>query len=113
MNWLLPLGLMFLLWGWLARRFTGGGGGILSLGKNRVHIHPDSLPKVTFNDVAGAEDAKQELKETIEFLQDPRRIQRLGGRMPKGVLLVGTARHRKDAVGPCGIRRSRCSLFQH
>jgi len=89
MNWLLPLGLMFLLWGWLARRFGGGGGGILSLGKNRVHIHPDSLPKVTFNDVAGAEDAKQELKETIEFLQDPRRIQRLGGRMPKGVLLVG------------------------
>ncbi len=88
MNWLLPLGLMFLLWGWMARRFTGGGG-FLSLGKNRVRIHADSLPKVTFNDVAGAEDAKQELRETIEFLQDPRRIQRLGGRMPKGVLLVG------------------------
>ncbi len=87
-NWLLPLGLMFLLWGWMARRFSGGGG-FLSLGKNRVRIHADSLPKVTFNDVAGAEDAKQELKETIEFLQDPRRIQRLGGRMPKGVLLVG------------------------
>jgi len=88
MNWLLPLGLMFLLWGWMARRFTGGGG-FLSLGKNKVRIHADSLPKVTFNDVAGAEDAKQELRETIEFLQDPRRIQRLGGRMPKGVLLVG------------------------
>jgi len=88
MNWLLPLGLMFLLWGWMARRFSGGGG-FLSLGKNRVRIHADSLPKVTFNDVAGAEDAKQELRETIEFLQDPRRIQRLGGRMPKGVLLVG------------------------
>ena len=87
-NWLLPLGVMFMLWGWMARRM-GGGGGFLSLGKNRVRIHPDSLPKVTFNDVAGAEDAKQELKETIEFLQDPRRIQRLGGRMPKGVLLVG------------------------
>ncbi len=88
MNWLLPLGLMFLLWGWMARRFAGGGG-FLSLGKNKVRIHADSLPKVTFNDVAGAEDAKQELRETIEFLQDPRRIQRLGGRMPKGVLLVG------------------------
>ena len=88
LNWILPLGLMFLLWGWLARRF-GAGGGILSLGKNRVHIHADSTPKVTFAEVAGAEDAKQELKETIEFLQDPTRIQRLGGRMPKGVLLVG------------------------
>ena len=87
-NWLLPLGLIFLFWGWMARRM-GGGGGMLNLGKSRVHIHPDSLPKVTFNDVAGAEDAKQELRETIEFLQDPRRIQRLGGRMPKGVLLVG------------------------
>ncbi len=87
-NWLLPLGLIFLIWGWMARRM-GGGGGILSLGKSRVHIHPESLPKVTFSDVAGAEDAKQELRETIEFLQDPTRIQRLGGRMPKGVLLVG------------------------
>jgi cell division protease FtsH len=87
-NWLLPLGLMFLLWGWMARRFAGGGS-VLSLGKNRVRIHPESLPKVTFGDVAGAEDAKQELRETIEFLQDPARIQRLGGRMPKGVLLVG------------------------
>jgi cell division protease FtsH len=88
-NWLLPLGLMFLLWAWMARKFSGGGG-FLSLGKNKVRIHADSLPKVTFNDVAGAEDAKQELRETIEFLQDPRRIQRLGGRMPKGVLLVGS-----------------------
>jgi len=90
MNWLLPLGLMFMLWGWMARRFANStSGGFLSLGKNRVRIHADSLPKVTFNDVAGADDAKQELGETIEFLQDPSRIQRLGGRMPKGVLLVG------------------------
>jgi cell division protease FtsH len=88
LNWVLPLGLMFFLWSWMARRFAGGGG-FLSLGKNKVRIHADSLPKVTFKDVAGAEDAKQELGETIEFLQDPRRIQRLGGRMPKGVLLVG------------------------
>lgn len=87
-NWLLPIGFLFLLWTWMARRFTTGRG-ILNLGKNRVRIHADSLPKVTFNDVAGAEDAKQELKETIEFLQNPVRIQRLGGHMPKGVLLVG------------------------
>ncbi|WNV06792.1 ATP-dependent zinc metalloprotease FtsH [Candidatus Methylospira mobilis] len=87
-NWLLPIGFMLLLWGWMARRFTAGRG-TLNLGRNRIRIHADSLPKVTFNDVAGAEDAKQELKETIEFLQNPARIQRLGGHMPKGVLLVG------------------------
>ncbi len=89
MNWLLPLGLLFLFWTWMARRMAGGSRGFLSLGKNRVRIQADSAPKVTFKDVAGAEDAKQELGETIEFLQDPTRIQRLGGRMPKGVLLVG------------------------
>ncbi len=88
MNWVLPLGLLFLFWGWMARRMTGNRG-FLSLGKNRIRIQADSAPKVTFKDVAGAAEAKQELKETIEFLQDPSRIQRLGGRMPKGVLLVG------------------------
>ncbi len=87
-NWVLPFGLLFLLWGWFARRMGTMGKGFLNLG-NKVHIHPDSLPKVTFDDVAGNEEAKEELKETIEFLKDPRRIQRLGGRMPKGVLLVG------------------------
>jgi cell division protease FtsH len=86
-NWLLPIGILFLIWGWMARRMTGGRG-FLSLGK-KARIHVDTLPKITFHDVAGAEEAKQELKETIEFLKDPSRIQRLGGRMPKGVLLVG------------------------
>jgi cell division protease FtsH len=88
-NWLMPLLVLTMLWMWMARRFSGGGG-FLSLGKNRVRIHPDSLPKINFDDVAGADDAKQELRETIEFLRDPSRIQGLGGRMPKGVLLVGT-----------------------
>ncbi len=87
-NWVLPFGFLFLLWGWMAKRMGGMSKGFLNIG-NKVHIHPDSLPKVTFEDVAGAEEAKQELKESIDFLKDPARIQRLGGRMPKGVLLVG------------------------
>jgi cell division protease FtsH len=86
-NWLLPIGILFVVWGWMARRMTGGRG-FLSLGK-KARIHADTMPKITFQDVAGAEEAKQDLKETIEFLKDPTRIQRLGGRMPKGVLLMG------------------------
>lgn len=88
LNWALPFGLLFLLWGWMAKRMGGASKGFLNLG-NKAHIHPSELPKVTFDDVAGAEDAKIELSETIRFLKDPEKIQRLGGRMPKGVLLVG------------------------
>ncbi len=88
LNWVLPFGLLFLLWGWMAKRMGPAGKGFLSIG-NRIRIHPEGDIKVTFDDVAGAEDAKQELGETIEFLKNPQSIQRLGGRMPKGVLLVG------------------------
>ncbi|HHH35590.1 MAG TPA: ATP-dependent metallopeptidase FtsH/Yme1/Tma family protein [Gammaproteobacteria bacterium] len=87
--WMLPLGLLFLFSGMLARRMGSGSQGFLSIGANKARIHAESGPKVTFDDVAGAEEAKEELKEVIEFLKDPSRIQRLGGRMPKGVLLMG------------------------
>jgi cell division protease FtsH len=66
-----------------------GSRGFLNLGANRIRIHAETGPPVTFDDVAGADEAKEELKEVIDFLKDPARIQRLGGRMPKGVLLVG------------------------
>jgi cell division protease FtsH len=89
-NWLLPIAILFALWSWMARRMAGGAGrGFLSIGRNRVRINADVSAKATFQDVAGVEEAKQELRETIEFLRDPSQIQRLGGRMPKGVLLVG------------------------
>ena len=88
LTWVVPFGLMFLVWTWLSRKMSGAGS-FLNIGDNRVHIHPDNLPKVTFDDVAGVEEAKEELKESIEFLKDPSRIQRFGGHMPKGVLLLG------------------------
>jgi cell division protease FtsH len=88
LSWILPFGLLFLFWGWMGRRMSGAAGGLLSMG-SKMRIHADTAPKVTFDDVAGAEEAKEELKESIEFLKDPTRIQRLGGHMPKGVLLLG------------------------
>ncbi|MEQ8231860.1 MAG: ATP-dependent metallopeptidase FtsH/Yme1/Tma family protein, partial [Gammaproteobacteria bacterium] len=87
-NWVLPFGVVFLLWSWMARRIGTMGKGFLSIG-NRVRVHPDERPKVTFDDVAGYDDVKQELRETVEFLRDPTRIRSLGARSPKGVLLVG------------------------
>ena len=87
--WIIPMLILFALWSWLLRRSGGGmGRGFLNLG-NKMRIQPETLPKVTFDDVAGCESAKQELKEVIEFLKSPEKIQKLGGRMPKGALLVG------------------------
>ncbi|HFE64303.1 MAG TPA: ATP-dependent metallopeptidase FtsH/Yme1/Tma family protein, partial [Caldithrix sp.] len=88
-NWVLPIAFFAVLWFFIAKRMGRPGGTFLNLGQNKIHIHADSLPKVTFKDVAGVSEAKQELKETIEFLKNPRHFERLGGRMPKGVLLVG------------------------
>ena len=89
LSWVLPLALIVLLWGWLGRKMSGAGS-FLNIGNNRIHIHQDTSPKITFNDVADTDEAKEELQESIEFLKDPGRIQRLGGHMPKGVLLLGS-----------------------
>ncbi|WP_442497080.1 ATP-dependent zinc metalloprotease FtsH [Methylobacter sp. sgz302048] len=87
-NWVIPILIFVFIWSWIIRRTTGGQREFLNLG-NKIRIHQDTLPKITFDDVAGADNAKQELKESIEFLKSPEKIQRLGGRMPKGILLVG------------------------
>ena len=87
-NWVLPFGLLFLLWGWMGKRMAGAGKGFLNIG-NHIRIHPEGDVKVTFKDVAGNEEAKTELSETIAFLRDPEVLQRIGGHAPKGVLLVG------------------------
>ena len=87
-NWVIPMLILVLIWSWVMRRTAAGAQSFLNLG-NKIHIHQDTQAKITFNDVAGVDSAKQELKESIDFLKTPEKFQRLGGRMPKGVLLVG------------------------
>ncbi|MDB6112043.1 MAG: ftsH1 [Pedosphaera sp.] len=89
--WLLPIGLMFLLWGFISRRMAGGGTGqsILSFGKSRARLVAEKETGITFNDVAGCDEAKYELQEVVDFLKNPDRYRSLGAKIPKGVLLVG------------------------
>ena len=88
-NWVIPMLILVFIWSWIMRRATAGGPqSFLNLG-DKIHIHQDTQAKITFKDVAGVDSAKQELQESIDFLRSPDKIQKLGGRMPKGVLLVG------------------------
>lgn len=84
-----PILLLILFWVLFMRQMQAGGNKALSFGKSRAKLLSSLQKKVTFKDVAGVDEAKEELQEIIEFLKDPRKFQRLGGRIPKGVLLVG------------------------
>ena len=95
LNWLsvlftwLPIVLIFGFWLFMLRQMQSGGSAALKFGKTKARVLIETQPKVTFKDVAGCEEAKQELQEIIEFLKEPQKFQRLGGRIPKGALLLG------------------------
>jgi cell division protease FtsH len=88
LSWV-PMLLLIGVWIFFMRQMQVGGGKALSFGKSRARLMTDAQQKVTFDDVAGIDEAKEELQETIDFLRDPKKFTRLGGRIPKGVLLVG------------------------
>ena len=90
LSWVVPAVVFFGLWTFLSRRMGQGlGGGLMSIGKSKAKIYVEADTGVTFDDVAGVDEAKEELREIVEFLKNPELYGRLGGRMPKGVLLVG------------------------
>ena len=88
-QWIIPLGVMVAIWMFLMRRVGGGPTQALSFGRSKHKIFDRKELKTTFADVAGVDEAKAELVEIVDFLKNPRKYQRLGGRIPKGVLLVG------------------------
>jgi cell division protease FtsH len=92
LSWVVPVALFVGIWFFLIRRMAAGGGlggGLMAIGKSKAKVYVETDTGVTFADVAGVDEAKQELQEVVDFLRNPEHYGRLGGRMPKGVLLVG------------------------
>ena len=91
--WIAPVGLGLLFWFWMMRRMSGqmgqGPPGVMAFGKTKARVHMEPDTGVTFEDAAGIDEAVEELQEIVEFLKTPEKYRRLGGRIPKGVLLVG------------------------
>ncbi len=89
-GWILPFGVLFFIWYLFSKRIKSSSSSIFGFGKGKYRVYTNKRPDTTFADVAGEQEAKEETEEIIEFLSQPERFKRLGGRMPKGVLLVGT-----------------------
>jgi cell division protease FtsH len=88
-GWVIPILLLFALWSFFFRRMSGAEGGVMSFARSKHRVFAEDDVKVSFADVAGVDEAEQELKEIVEFLKTPKKYTALGGRIPKGVLLVG------------------------
>ena len=108
-----PLILLVGVWIFFMRQMQSGGGKAMAFGKSRAKLLTEAQGKITFEDVAGVDEAKEELEEIIQFLKDPKKFTKLGGRIPKGVLLVGPPGTGKTLLGKGRCRRGGCSLLFH
>ena len=89
LSWVVPVALFFLLWSYIGRKMGSGSGGLMQIGKSKAKVYIEKKTGVTFADVAGIDEAEEEVAEVVGFLKDPEKYQRLGGHIPKGVLIVG------------------------
>jgi cell division protease FtsH len=89
LSWVIPLVFLIALWSFFFRRMGGAEGGVMSFARSRAKIYAEDDVKVRFSDVAGVDEAEEELREIVEFLKNPKKYTSIGGRIPKGVLLVG------------------------
>jgi cell division protease FtsH len=108
--WMLPLGIIILAWFWMLRRINPAQG-VMTIGKNRARVVGEAGTGITFEDVAGADEAKQELMEVVEFLRTPDKFVRLGAKIPKGVLLVGPPGTGKTLLGRAVAGEANVTFF--
>ena len=112
LSWVLPIAVMVLIWRFAMKRM-GPGQGVMSFGKSKAKLFAESETKVTFADVAGIDEAKEELQEVVEFLKTPDKFQKLGGRIPKGVLLVGPPGTGKTLLAKAVAGEAKVPFLQH
>jgi len=111
LSWIVPVVIFFGVWFFLMKRMAGQQTGFMTLGKNKARIYMEEDLKVTFNDVAGVDESKQELVEVVEFLKEPSRFTHLGGKMPKGILLVGPPGTGKTLLAKAVAGESKVPFF--
>jgi len=99
LSWVIPIALFAGVWFFILRRMGQSQGGFMTVGRSKAKIYMDKDVKVRFTDVAGVDEAKEELQEVIEFLQTPEKFRRLGGKIPKGILLLGPPGTGKTLLG--------------